>query len=41
MSRPAVFRFRLYVAGDTPKSDQAISNLKALCAECNLGKGDR
>ena len=31
MSRRAVFRFRLYVAGDTRNSEQAIFNLKALC----------
>ena len=31
MSRLSLFRFRLYVAGNTHNSDQAISNLNALC----------
>jgi circadian clock protein KaiB len=31
MSRPAKFKFRLYVAGDALNSAQAISNLNALC----------
>jgi circadian clock protein KaiB len=31
VTRRAVFRFRLYVAGDTRNSGQAIFNLKALC----------
>lgn len=31
MSRRPTFRFRLYIAGNTHNSDQAISNLKALC----------
>lgn len=31
MSRPARFRFRLYVAGEAPNSIQAIANLAALC----------
>ena len=31
MSRRALFRFRLYVAGDTRNSAQAVSNLSALC----------
>jgi circadian clock protein KaiB len=31
VSRKIVFRFRLYVAGQTRNSDQAIFNLKALC----------
>ena len=31
MTRRAVFRFRLYVAGETRNSEQAIFNLKALC----------
>jgi circadian clock protein KaiB len=31
MSRRVVFKFRLYVAGDTQNSEQAISNLTALC----------
>lgn len=31
MSRPSQLRFRLYVAGDTPNSAQAVANLTALC----------
>lgn len=31
MSRPARFKFRLYVAGDAPNSVQALANLTALC----------
>ncbi|HSV52780.1 MAG TPA: circadian clock KaiB family protein [Burkholderiaceae bacterium] len=31
MSRRALFKFRLYVAGDAPNSAQARSNLGALC----------
>ena len=31
MSRRAMFKFRLYVAGDTQNSAQAIANLTALC----------
>ena len=31
MSRPAMVRFRLYVAGDAPNSAQALANLTALC----------
>jgi circadian clock protein KaiB len=31
MSRPAVFKFRLYVAGDAQNSAQAIANLNSLC----------
>jgi circadian clock protein KaiB len=33
MSKLARYKFRLYVAGDGPHSNQAISNLKALCSE--------
>jgi circadian clock protein KaiB len=33
MSKPAHFKFRLYVAGDGPNSSQAISNLNAICRE--------
>lgn len=29
----AVFKFRLYVAGDAPNSVQALGNLSALCRE--------
>jgi circadian clock protein KaiB len=32
MSRPTRFKFRLYIAGDTQNSAQAIANLTALCA---------
>ncbi|HWN96027.1 MAG TPA: circadian clock KaiB family protein [Methylomirabilota bacterium] len=31
MSRPVTFKFRLYVAGNTPNSLKALANLKALC----------
>ncbi len=31
MSRRALFRFCLYVAGDAPNSAQAIANLAAFC----------
>jgi circadian clock protein KaiB len=31
MSRRATYRFRLYIAGDTVNSTQAIANLTALC----------
>jgi circadian clock protein KaiB len=31
MSRPAQFKFRLYVAGDAQNSVLAIANLNALC----------
>ncbi len=31
MSRPATFKFRLYVAGDALNSVQAIANLTAFC----------
>lgn len=33
MSRRAVFKFRLYIAGDALNSVQAVSNLNALCLE--------
>ncbi|HUX26347.1 MAG TPA: circadian clock KaiB family protein [Burkholderiales bacterium] len=31
MSRPVMFKFRLYVAGDALNSAQALGNLSALC----------
>jgi circadian clock protein KaiB len=31
MNRSPLFRFRLYVAGDTQNSAQAVANLVALC----------
>jgi circadian clock protein KaiB len=31
MSRPAIFKFRLYIAGDTENSVQALANLSVLC----------
>lgn len=31
------FRFRLFVAGDTPRSQEAIENLRRLCAELRAG----
>jgi circadian clock protein KaiB len=33
MNPPAIFKFRLYVAGDGPNSLQAEANLRALCRE--------
>ena len=33
MSRRALFKFRLYVAGDALNSAQALANLTALCRE--------
>lgn len=33
MSRPVLFKFRLYVAGDALNSAQALANLTALCRE--------
>ena len=33
MSRPPVFKFQLYVAGDAPNSVRALANLTALCQE--------
>jgi circadian clock protein KaiB len=34
MSRPTIFKFRLYIAGDTQNSVQALANLSALCEAC-------
>src|SRR5438105_10465827 len=31
--KPEVFKLRLYVAGQTPKSIRAVENLKVLCDE--------
>ena len=31
--KPRVYKLRLYVAGQTPKSIRAFANLKALCEE--------
>lgn len=31
MDPPAIYRFRLFIAGDTLNSAQALSNLTALC----------
>ena len=31
MSRPPKFKFRLYIAGITPNSAQALTNLTAIC----------
>jgi circadian clock protein KaiB len=31
MSRPIIFKFRLYIAGDTQNSVQALANLSTLC----------
>jgi circadian clock protein KaiB len=34
MNQPAVFRFRLYIAGEGPNSVHAVANLQAICREC-------
>jgi len=33
MTKPPSFKFRLYVAGDSPNSAKAIVNLRTLCQE--------
>ena len=33
LRKPTVWKLRLYVAGQTPKSVRAVPNLKALCEE--------
>jgi len=38
MSRAPLYRFRLYVAGDTPNSAQARLNLNALCRRYLTGR---
>ena len=38
MSRHALYKFRLYVAGDTPNSTQAKVNLGALCRKHLAGR---
>ena len=38
MSTRAVFKFRLYIAGDTPNSTLALANLRALCATHLAGR---
>ena len=38
MSRLAIFKFRLYIAGNTENSCQALANLKALCAKVLSGR---
>jgi circadian clock protein KaiB len=38
VARPPLFRFRLFVAGDTPNSTQALGNLTALCREHLAGR---
>lgn len=38
MSRGKRYRFRLYVAGDTQNSTQAVANLAAICAEHLQGR---
>jgi circadian clock protein KaiB len=30
---PAIYKFRLYIAGDAPNSLRAVANLNALCRE--------
>src|ERR1039458_2283048 len=36
--KPAVYKLRLYVAGQTPKSLRAFANLKVLCEEHLKGR---
>lgn len=36
--RPEVFKLRLFVAGETPKSRRAIGNLKVLCEQHLKGR---
>lgn len=36
--KPVVWKLRLYVAGQTPKSIRAFANLKALCEERLKGR---
>lgn len=31
MSRPLYFKFRLYIAGETENSGEAMANIKAIC----------
>jgi len=38
VKRPALFKFRLYVAADTLNSAQAITNLNALCRAHLMGR---
>ena len=36
--KPEVFKLRLYVAGQTPKSIRAVNNLRVLCEEHLKGR---
>ena len=36
--KPAEYQFRLYLAGSTPKSLAAVSNLRAICEEYLAGR---
>jgi circadian clock protein KaiB len=40
MNRPAIFSFRLYVAGDAQNSLEAVANLTALCRTHLTGRHD-
>jgi circadian clock protein KaiB len=40
MSRRALFKFRLYIAGDAHNSVQAVANLSALCRTHLLDRHD-
>jgi|GEM_PF-1570754 len=40
MTAPARYRFRLYIAGDTQNSVQAVANLNALCRTYLPGEFD-
>jgi len=38
MTDPVIFSFRLYIAGDTLNSGQAVANLRAICDRCLPGR---
>jgi circadian clock protein KaiB len=38
MKKPALYKFRLYVAGGSPNSAKATANLQALCDEILVGR---
>ena len=33
MNKKQIFKFRLYIAGDTPNSSLALANIRAICTE--------
>lgn len=40
MTRPVLFKFRLYIAGDAQNSVQALNNLHAICRKYLLNRHD-